>query len=79
MLETVADTQGIAHRVGRTAVPKNVADMDDRACRNCNGNAKFQEPARLLLNYSDVFSYGDEVVCHEMPLADRTTSISQPN
>jgi len=83
-LETVADAPGVPPRVGRTAVPKLVADVNDGACENCNSSAECQALARLLMDYSDVFSYGDEdmgltkVVCHEIPLAARTTPIRQP-
>jgi len=71
-------------QAGLAAVPEHVADLYNRACENCSSSAKRQALARLLMDYSDVFSYGDEdmgltkVVCHEIPLVAKTTPIRQP-
>jgi len=59
-LETVADTPGAPPRAERAAVPEHVADLYDSACENCSSSTERQALARLLMDYSDVFSYGDE-------------------
>jgi len=83
-LETVADASGAPPRAIRAAVPEHMADLYDGACGNCNSSAIRQALVQLLVDYTDVFSYGDEdigltkVVCHEIPLAAGTTPIRQP-
>jgi len=59
-LETGADAPGAPPRVGRAAVPEHVADLYDEACENCSSSAERLALARLLMDCSDVFSYGDE-------------------
>jgi len=74
-LEAVAEASGVIPRTGWAAVPEHAADLYDGACGNCNSSAERQALARLLVNYSDVFSYGNEdmrltkVVYHEILLA----------
>jgi len=80
-LETVADSQGNSPRTNRGAVLEHVADLYGGACDNCTSSAERQELAQLLMEYSDVFSRGDEdmgltkVISHEIPLAAGTTPI----
>jgi len=83
-LGTVADSQGNPPRTSQRAVLKHVADLYGRACDNCTSSAERQELAQLLMEYSDVFSRGDEdmrltkVISHEIPLAAGTTPTRQP-
>jgi len=68
----------------RGAVSEQLADLYGGACGNCTSSAERQVLAQPLMEYSDVFSRGDEdigltkVISHEIPLAAGTTPIQQP-
>jgi len=68
---------------GRGTVPPHVKELYDAACDGCVSNGERQAMARLLREYSNVFSSGDHdvgltrAVHHEIRLAAGTTPIQQ--
>jgi len=68
----------------RGTVPTHIRELYETACGGCASNKERQAMAKLLRDYGDVFSSGDNdvgltgAVRHEIPLTAETAPIRQP-